>query len=190
MSEKKISKIKSNLFEFKFWLQDRWDDFTAPIADYWWRFQEWQRKRNPELVELDTFRRIVELEAKIEKYPKAVPLLIELMNAYKVTGQKVKRIEVMRKLRDIEPPEPETNNVGEDEYINNEEEELYQKALSLVRNGVRAKAVVMNRHLCVGYDKAAKICDLLVSRGVVDFDTRQFVRWSNSEESVPKGDNC
>lgn len=60
------------------------------------------------------------------------------------------------------------------------DEEFYQKALSLVRNGVRAKAVVMNRHLCVGYNKAAQICDLLVSRGVVDFDTREFVRWSDN----------
>ena len=190
MSEKKVSRFKSDLLEFQFWLQDRWDDFTSPIAHHWWRFQEWRRKRNPELVELDTFRRIVELEAKIEKYPKAVPLLTELMNAYKVTGQEEKRLKVMRKLRDIEPPEPKTTNAVEGDFISEEDEKLYQKALSLVRNGVRAKAVVMNRYLCVGYNKAAQICDLLVSRGVVDFDTRQFVRWSNSEESAPKGDNC
>lgn len=180
MSEKKISRFKSDLLEFQFWLQDRWDDFTSPIAHHWWRFQEWRRKRDPELVELDTFRRIVELEAKIEKYPKAVSLLTELMNAYKVTGQEEKRLEVMRKLRDIEPPAPETTNAVEGDFISEEDEELYQKALSLVRNGVRAKAVVMNRHLCVGYNKAAQICDLLVLRGVVDFDTREFVQWSDT----------
>lgn len=105
MSEKKVSRFKSDLLEFQFWIEDRWDDFTSPIAHHWSRFQEWRRNRNPELVELDAFRRIVELEIKLEKYPKAVPLLTELMNAYKVTGQEEKRINVMRKLRDIDPIE-------------------------------------------------------------------------------------
>ena len=36
-------------------------------------------------------------------YPRAVPLLTELMNAYRETGQDERRLEVMRRLRDIEP---------------------------------------------------------------------------------------
>lgn len=57
MSEKKVSRFKSYLLEFQFWIEDRWDDFISPIAHHWWRFREWCRKRNQEFVELDAFQR-------------------------------------------------------------------------------------------------------------------------------------
>jgi hypothetical protein len=62
---------------------------------------------------------------------------------------------------------------GEKE-MNEKDEEIYQKALELVHKGVPAEAMVVNRLLCVGYDKAVKICNLLVSRGVVDPETRDI----------------
>ena len=37
------------------------------------------------------------------EYPNAVPLLTELMQAYHATGQEERRLDVMRRLRDIEP---------------------------------------------------------------------------------------
>ena len=58
--------------------------------------------------------------------------------------------------------------------MNVKDEEIYQQALELVHKGVPAKAIVMNRHLCVGYNKAVKICNLLVTRGVVDPDNRDI----------------
>ena len=74
----------------------------------WLTFRAWKRSRNAELRELDAFRKCVRFERKAAKYPHAVPLLMELMDAYRATGQEERRIDVMRRLRDIEPrPVPE-----------------------------------------------------------------------------------
>ena len=61
------------------------------------------RGRNPELRELDAFRKCVRLERKAKEYPCAVPILEELLRIYQATGQEARRLEVMRRLRDIEP---------------------------------------------------------------------------------------
>ena len=72
------------------------------------RMRTWKRSKNDELRELDMFRKCLRLERKVAKYPHAVPLLMELMDAYRATGQEERRIDVMRRLRDIEPrPVPE-----------------------------------------------------------------------------------
>ena len=82
-----------------------WDDFINKYFIFpWERFQARRRKRNPELVELDAFRETVRIEKKLKDYPNAVPLLTELMAAYKITGEKDKLLDVMRRLRDINPP--------------------------------------------------------------------------------------
>ena len=82
-----------------------WDDFINKYFIFpWERFQARRRKRNPELVELDAFRETVRLEKKLKDYPNAVPLLTELMAAYKITGDEDKLLDVMRRLRDINPP--------------------------------------------------------------------------------------
>ena len=67
------------------------------------RARAWKRSKNDELRELDMFRKCVRLERKAVKYPYAVPLLTELMEAYRATGQEERRTDVMRRLRDIEP---------------------------------------------------------------------------------------
>ena len=78
------------------------------IKTAWRTLRAWRRSKNSELRELDAFRKCVRLERKASKYPKAVPLLMELMDAYSVTGQEERRIDVMRRLRDVEPrPVPE-----------------------------------------------------------------------------------
>ena len=67
------------------------------------RFRAWWRVRNPELRELDAFRKCARLERKAIDYPCAVPILEELLRIYQATGQEARRLEVMRRLRDIEP---------------------------------------------------------------------------------------
>jgi hypothetical protein len=84
--------------EFQFWLQDRWDDLTSPIESRWWRFRQWRRSRNPELVELDAFRELVEVEDRLERYPNAVPLLESALKLYEITGQKKKVKEFQKRL--------------------------------------------------------------------------------------------
>ncbi len=82
-----------------------WDDFIDKyFISPWERFQVWRRKRNPELVELDAFRETVRIEKKLKDYPNAVPLLTDLIAAYKITGEEDKLLDVMRRLRDINPP--------------------------------------------------------------------------------------
>lgn len=72
------------------------------------RARAWRRSKNDELRELDAFRKCVRLELKVVEYPYAVPLLTELMEAYRATGQEERRTDVMRRLRDIKPrPVPE-----------------------------------------------------------------------------------
>lgn len=74
----------------------------------WLTFRTWKRSKNDELRELDAFRKCVRLERKAVKYPYAVPLLTELMEAYRATGQEERRNDVMRRLRDTKPrPVPE-----------------------------------------------------------------------------------
>jgi hypothetical protein len=175
MSHKKISNLKQNWLEFTLWAQDRREDITSPIEDRWRSFKQWRRKRNPELVELDAFRRIVELERKLKEYPTAVPLLTELMHAYKATRQEDKRLDVMRRLRDIDSPEmkeegPPANNCPKDV-----DKELYGKALALVRSGFPAKAGALQRRLCIGYCEAEKICDIMIDNHVIDPDTRELI---------------
>ena len=69
----------------------------------WREAMAWKRSLFSEQRELDTFRKCVRLERKAIDYPRAVPLLTELMNAYRETGQEARRLDVMRRLRDIEP---------------------------------------------------------------------------------------
>lgn len=73
------------------------------MAKAWRRFQAWRRRRNPELRELDAFRECLRLERKAKEYPRAVPLLMALLRAYRATGQEDRMREVMRRLRDTDP---------------------------------------------------------------------------------------
>ena len=60
----------------------------------WRRAREWKRSLSCELRELDAFRKCVRLERKAVQYPRAVPLLTELMNACRETGQDEQSIAV------------------------------------------------------------------------------------------------
>jgi hypothetical protein len=102
-----IEKIRFELeILFEEHIRLAWDDFISKwFVRPWWRFRDWRRKRNPELVELDAFRETVRLEKKLKEYPTAIPLLKELMAAYKITGEEENRLDVMRRLREIVGPE-------------------------------------------------------------------------------------
>ena len=52
----------------------------------------------PELRALDAFRKCVRLERKAKEYPRAVPLLTGLINAYRETGQEAGRCEGVRRM--------------------------------------------------------------------------------------------
>ena len=70
--------LKSIWIDFSCRSIDVWYEVTGPFVRAWWRFEHWKRRRNPELVELDAFRELSEIERKLKDYPNAKPLLIWL----------------------------------------------------------------------------------------------------------------
>ena len=142
----------------------------AKIA--WRMARAWKRSWFPEQRELDAFRKCVRLERKAVDYPRAVPLLTELMSAYRETGQEARRLEVMRRLRDIEPkPVPD--------FMWDE-----QPPVKVWRNNIEAWCAKIERlvkdrcmtsiHLLqvqnvlhISHDNAVMVCTKLESRGVL-----------------------
>jgi S-DNA-T family DNA segregation ATPase FtsK/SpoIIIE len=48
-----------------------------------------------------------------------------------------------------------------------EEEELYERAVQLVKNERKASTSLLQRRFSIGYGRAAKIIDMMESRGVI-----------------------
>ena len=136
------------------------------------RLRAWWRGRNPELRELDAFRKCMRLECKAVEYPRAVPLLTELMNAYRETGQEARRLEVMRRLRDIEPrPVPEFmwDEQPSVHVWRNNIEAWCAKIERLVKErcmeSIRLQHIQNVLHVSCG--NATMVCDALQNRGVL-----------------------
>ena len=138
----------------------------------WRKAMVWKRSLFSEQRELDAFRKCVRLEHKAIDYPRAVPLLMELMKAYRETGQEARRLDVMRRLRDIEPkPMPDFMwdeqppvNVWRDNI-----EAWCAKIERLVKD--RCMDSIHLQHiqnvLRVSYGNATMVCDALTNRGVL-----------------------
>ena len=136
------------------------------------RFRAWWRARDQEQRELDAFRKCVWLERKSKEYPRAEPLLTELMNAYHETGQDERRLEVMRRLRDIEPrPVPEFlwDEQPPIKVWRNNVEAWCAKIERLVKE--RCMTSIHLRHienvLHVSCGNATMVCEALQNRGVL-----------------------
>ena len=86
--------LKSVWIDLSCRMIDFWYAMTGPFVRAWWRFQVWKRRHNPELVELDAFRELVEIERKLKEYPNAMPLKERAVELYKITGQ-TDKLEVM-----------------------------------------------------------------------------------------------
>jgi len=138
----------------------------------WRRTRAWKRSLFHEQRELDAFRKCFRLERKAVDYPRAVPLLTELMNAYRETGQEARRLEVMRRLRDIEPkPVPEFM-WGEQPSVKiwrSNIEAWCEKIERLVIE--RRMDSIHLRHiqnvLHISYGNAENVCEELKSRGIL-----------------------
>ena len=156
------------------------------------RFRAWWRARNPELRELDAFRKCVRLERKAVQYPRAVPLLTELMRAYRETGQEARQLEVMRRLRDIEP-KPVPDFMWDEQPLvkvwQNNVEAWCAKIERLVTE--RCMDSIHLQHiqnvLRVSYDNAKTVCAALVNRGVLESYDMMTGRYAVSSETVRHG---
>ena len=138
----------------------------------WRRVRAWWRGRNPKLRELDAFRKCARLERKAIDYPCAVPILEELLRIYQATGQEARRLEVMRRLRDIEPrPVPEFlwDEQPPVKVWRNNVEAWCAKIERLVKE--RCMESIHLQHiqnvLHVSYGNATMVCEALQNRGVL-----------------------
>ena len=78
--------LRSGWIDFSCRMIDFWYAMTGPVVRAWWRFQVSKRRRNPELVELDAFRELVEIERKLKEYPNAKPLRERANELHRITG--------------------------------------------------------------------------------------------------------
>lgn len=139
------------------------ESFVDSVLHTWWRFQAWRRSRNPELVELDAFRELVDVERRLQKYPRAVPVLEAALKLYETTGQDDKKRDIARRLREASrcPESEESPAVA----ASPEMEALAARALELVRSGGRASVSHFQRTLGICYEQAVQVLELLESRG-------------------------
>lgn len=141
------------------------ESFVDSVLHTWWRFQAWRRSRNPELVELDAFRELVNVERRLQKYPRAVPVLEAALKLYETTGQDDKKRDIARRLREASRcPESEESPVV---AASPEIEALAARALELVRNGGRASVGNFQRKLEICYEQAVQVYELLERRGLI-----------------------
>ena len=95
------------------------------------------------------------------------------MAAYKITGEEDKLLEVMRRLRDINPPpKPEQPaRTLADDLCDEIGRELYLKTIALLRQGVKARASNLDQTLGISHSKAKEICDLLIIYDIINPET-------------------
>ena len=137
------------------------------------RFRAWWRMRNLELRELDAFRKCVRLERKAEEYPRAVPLLTDLMNAYRETGQEERRLDVMRRLRDIEP-KPVPDFLWDEQPPVKVYDNIVDARCAKIEKIINGRCMdfIHFNHiknlLRVSTDDAKEVCAALINRGVLE----------------------
>ena len=141
----------------------------------WEMARAWKRSRFPnqhDRRELEAYRKCVRFERKAMDYPRAVPLLTELMKAYRETGQEARCLEVMRRLRDIEPkPVPDFlwDELPPVHVWRNNIEAWCAKIERLVRE--RCMSSIHRLHirnlLHVSYDATRMVCEALEDRGIL-----------------------
>ncbi len=54
-----------------------------------------------------------------------------------------------------------------DEYLEDEDDELYDEAVEVVREAKKASASLLQRRLKVGYARAARLLDIMEGRGII-----------------------
>ena len=149
----------------------------------WRTLRKWKRNCCPEQRELDAFRKCLRLERKLEEYPRAIPLLMELIDAYKATGQEGRRLEIMRRLRDIDcEPKPVPDFVWTEQppVYTDIFEERCAKIGALIRDQ-RMDSIHLyhvQNVLGVSLDMAKSVCDALAGRGLLGPHDKATNRYS------------
>ena len=155
------------------------ETFTFHVHMLMWKWQAKRRSRNPELVELDAYRTLKDVDDKLKKWPSAIPLLEAGLKAAKVTGQEDKWYSYAVRLRDYVPPtKNETERIPsvtlkdvssfrEREPVPEEMKADYLSSIKVIRETNRASVSHFQRKLYWGYNRSASVIDMLESRGVI-----------------------
>lgn len=147
---------------------ERWYDFRSFFVLRWWRFREWRRSRNPELVELDAYRELAGIELRLRQYPRAIPLLERAVELCEITEQDMKRKDFIERLEKSgladagdshDPVPPRIRKMAEE--MSGDEKALLEKARALVENGGRCSTSFLQRRLGIGYNEAARLVEVL-----------------------------
>ena len=139
----------------------------------WRNARAWKRSMFLEQRELDAFRKCARLERKSMEYPYAVPSLEELMRIYQATGQEARRIDVMRRLRDIEP-KPAPDFLWDEQTSVKVYDNIVDAWCAKVEGVIndRCMDLIHFNHiknlLRVSTDDAEEVCAALIDRGVLE----------------------
>ena len=139
----------------------------------WRRVRTWKRSKFCEQRELDAFRKCARLERKSMEYPYAVPILEELMRIYQATGQEARRIDVMRRLRDIEP-KPVPDFLWDEQPPVKVYDNIVDARCAKIEKIINGRCMdfIHFNHiknlLRVSTDDAKEVCAALINRGVLE----------------------
>ena len=158
----------------------------------WRNARAWKRSMFSEQQELDAFRKCARLERKSMEYPYAVPILEELMRIYQATGQESRQIDVMRRLRDIEP-KPVPDFLWDEQPPVKVYDNIVDARCAKIERLVKERCMdsIHLQHiqnvLRVSYDNAKTVCAALVNRGVLESYDMMTGRYAVSSETVRHG---
>lgn len=150
-----------------------WKVVKAHVRSWSRRWRSWRRSLDPELVELDAYRAMKKIDAKLQEWPHAIPLLEAGLRASKATGQEDRWYSYAVRLRDYEQPDlgmKPAQTIPEDarQFVYNERmEEHYRIAFAMIRRTHYVSTAYFQRMFGWGYGHCAAIVDLLELRGVV-----------------------
>ena len=139
----------------------------------WRNMRAWKRSKIREQRELDAFRMCAWLERKSMEYPYAVPILEELMRIYQATGQEARRIDIMRRLRDIEP-KPVPDFIWDEQPPVKVYDNIVDARCAKIERFVNDRCMdfIHFNHiknlLYVSTDDAKEVCAALINRGVLE----------------------
>lgn len=145
------------------------------------RIRSMVRRCIPDLKELDAYRTLKKIDEKLKDFPTAIPLLEKALVACKETDQEEKWFDYARRLRDYDPPpraewltapcqnesEEESEAAKANARIKEKSITVYNEALRLVRSSNQASISYFQRHLGIGYNHAAKICERMEDCGII-----------------------
>ena len=121
----------------------------------------WWQTRNKDLRQLEAFRKLMKIDAKLRLWPKAIPLYETAMQCCRVVADEYRWYEYARRLRDL----GETELKKKIEMQVPRPEKLYQEAVKLLDKCETVSIQSLRENLGCGYTRASKILERLVLSG-------------------------